>query len=75
MPTDKTTAGPARRRIAANIKRLRTAGGWSIGECADYAGVGESTWRSWENGHRGPDVDRLDAIAACLGVTPADLVS
>lgn len=75
MPTNKEDAGAIRQRVGANIKRLRTAGGWSVVQCAEYIHVAESTWRSWENGHRAPDLDKLDDIAACLATTAAELVS
>ena len=75
MPRKKEDIGPIRKRIAANIKRYRTAGGWSAEECAQWIEVSAATWYHWENGNRSPDIDKLDDLAECLGVTVADLVS
>lgn len=75
MPRKKEDIGPIRLRIAANIKHHRIAGGWSVEQCAEEMGVSAATWYHWENGQRSPDIERLDDLAACLGVNSADLVS
>jgi len=75
MPREKSDIGPIRKRVAGNIKRFRTEGGWSAEECAEWIGVSAATWYHWENGRRSPDLDKLDDVANTLGISVSDLVS
>jgi transcriptional regulator with XRE-family HTH domain len=73
-PQRPTDASPIRRRIAARLRAAREAGGWTVEECAKDAAVSVQSWYKWEQMHRAPDLDLLDAVAAAVGLTTAELV-
>ncbi|WP_166822585.1 helix-turn-helix domain-containing protein [Thalassoroseus pseudoceratinae] len=74
MPRPENEPGEVRKRVGRNIKTARVAGGWTADQCAEIVGVSRATWFAWENGSRSPDIDRLDAVAAAVGVTAAEIV-
>jgi transcriptional regulator with XRE-family HTH domain len=62
-------------RLAANVRRLREAAGYSIDGLAERAGVSAITVRSVEKQKRWPSPNTLEALAKVLAVSPADLIS
>lgn len=60
--------------LSANIKRLRTAKGWSQEEYAFEAGIHRTYVSDIERGARNPTIDILVKLAAPLGVEAADLI-
>jgi transcriptional regulator with XRE-family HTH domain len=64
----------ARRRLAENIKRLRTAAGISQEELADRCGLHRTYVSGVERGVRNPTVSVLEKLAKGLGVSMAALV-
>jgi transcriptional regulator with XRE-family HTH domain len=54
--------------IGTNIRKLRTANGWSQEELAFRAGIDRSYLSEVENGHKNLSVNVLDQIAAALGM-------
>jgi transcriptional regulator with XRE-family HTH domain len=63
-----------RRRLAANLKRLRLAQGWSQEELADRAGLHRTYVSGVERGVRNPTVTVLEKIAKALDSAAAALV-
>jgi transcriptional regulator with XRE-family HTH domain len=63
-----------RRRVGLNIKRERTAKGWSQEEFADRAGLHRTYISGLERGIRNPTVTVLEKLAAGLGVPPSRLL-
>ena len=65
MRMDSTT----RHTIAANVRRLRTAAGWSQSELARRtAGVAQTTISALEKGRKSPSAETLDDLAHALRV-------
>jgi transcriptional regulator with XRE-family HTH domain len=62
-----------RKILGANLKRLRTAKGWSQEDYAFEAGI-HRTYISIERGARNPTIEVLVKLAAPLGVEAADLI-
>jgi transcriptional regulator with XRE-family HTH domain len=60
--------------IAANVRRLRTAGGFSAAGLARESGVARATLAELEAGRGNPTVETLYGLAKVLGVTFADLL-
>ena len=54
--------------FAEMVKEARKAKNLSQSELADAAGVGASQVSRIENGHRGTDVDTLNALVRALGL-------
>jgi transcriptional regulator with XRE-family HTH domain len=63
-----------RRRVGLNIKRERTARGWSQEEFADRAGLHRTYVSGLERGIRNPTVTVLEKLAAGLGVPASRLL-
>lgn len=58
----------------ARIRDVRTARGMSLREFARALGISPATLSATENGRTGISVDRLESIAAALGVVPSVLL-
>ena len=63
-----------RKILGANLKRLRTAKGWSQEDFAFEAGIHRTYISDIERGARNPTIEVLVKLAAPLGVEPADLI-
>lgn len=63
-----------RKILGANLKRLRTAKGWSQEDYAFEAGIHRTYISDIERGARNPTIDVLVKLAAPLGVEAADLI-
>lgn len=63
-----------RQRLARNLKRLRTAKGWSQEAFAFEAGIHRTYLSDLERGSRNPTIAILDKLALPLGVTASLLV-
>ncbi|MFE5409525.1 helix-turn-helix domain-containing protein [Microbacterium sp. NPDC056569] len=61
--------------VAANVRRLRTAGGLSQASLAAASGVSRRTIINLEAGEANVSLSALDHIAAALGATFVDLVA
>lgn len=78
MPAARTTALPGARHhatagteaLSARLNRLRREAGLTLSDVAIALGVSKPTVWAWEKGKARPLPERLDAIAAALGVTP-----
>jgi len=73
----------ARDALARNLRRLRVARRWSLGDLAAATGAGKATLSAIENARANPTVETLAALAGALEVdvaalleeTPADEVT
>ena len=63
-----------RQRLARNLRRLRTAKGWSQEAFAFEAGIHRTYLSDLERGSRNPTIAILDKLAFPLGVTASLLV-
>lgn len=63
-----------RQILGANLKRLRTAKGWSQEQYAFEAGIHRTYVSDIERGARNPTILILVKLAAPLGVEPAELI-
>ena len=63
-----------RKILGANLKRLRTAKGWSQEDYAFEAGIHRTYISDIERGARNPTIEVLVKLAAPLGVEAADLI-
>ncbi len=61
------------RYIAANVRRLRTARGWTQAELAKASGRDVRHIQILETGDANPTVKVLVTVADALGVAPSDL--
>jgi transcriptional regulator with XRE-family HTH domain len=62
-------------RLGANLKRLRTAKGWSQEQFAFEAGIHRTYISDLERGARNPTISVVQRLADCLGVGIGDLLS
>jgi transcriptional regulator with XRE-family HTH domain len=60
--------------FGSKLNRLRRERGLTLADVADALGVSKPTVWAWEKGKARPLPERLDAIAAALGVKADDLV-
>lgn len=60
--------------VAANVKRLRLRLGLSQEQLAEVCGYHRTYIGSIERGERNITISTLEAVAAALGVKPADLL-
>jgi transcriptional regulator with XRE-family HTH domain len=63
-----------RQILGANLKRLRTAKGWSQEQYAFEAGIHRTYVSDIERGARNPTILILEKLAAPLSVDPAALL-
>lgn len=63
-----------RKILGTNLKRLRTAKGWSQEDYAFEAGIHRTYISDIERGARNPTIEVLVKLAAPLGVEAADLI-
>ena len=61
-------------RLGANLRKLRTAKGWSQEQFAFEAGIHRTYISDLERGARNPTVVVLEKLAICLGVTAGSLL-
>jgi transcriptional regulator with XRE-family HTH domain len=73
METPSGAASALHERIAARVRELRTARGYSLDELATRSGVSRSMISLIERGESSPTAVVLDKIATGLGVTLATL--
>lgn len=66
---------PARRVLAANLRRLRVARDLSQDELAANAGIRQALVSEIEVGSANPTLNSLESIAHALGVTVGDLLA
>lgn len=59
--------------LGAKLNRLRRGQGLTLAQVADALGVSKPTVWAWEKGKARPLAERLDAIAAVLGVASEEL--
>ena len=64
-----------RKRLGANVRRLRLEKGWSQEEFADRAGIHRTYVSDIERGARNPTIVIVDKLARSLQSTAAELVS
>ena len=62
------------KRLGTNLKRLRTAKGWSQEQFAFEAGIHRTYISDLERGARNPTISVLEKIATCLGVKAGALL-
>jgi transcriptional regulator with XRE-family HTH domain len=72
LPQTATTSAEG---LGARLNRLRREAGLTLADVAATLGVSKPTVWAWEKGKARPLPERLDAIAAALGVAPELLVS
>jgi len=63
-----------RQRLAANLRRLRHAKGWSQEEYADRAGVHRTYVSDLERGARNPTITVVEKLAQALQVNIGQLL-
>jgi transcriptional regulator with XRE-family HTH domain len=68
MKTRKIQPGNARQRIAANLKQLRTAQGWSQEQMAERADFHRTYVSQLERCVTNISIDGLEKLAMALGV-------
>lgn len=61
--------------LKENLKRLRTAKGWTQAEAATAAKVPFRSYQNWEVGSREPRLDVLKQLAAAFSVTVDELLA
>lgn len=61
--------------LGPRLNRLRREAGLTLADVAAALGVSKPTVWAWEKGKARPLPDRLDAIAAALGIAPEALVA
>ena len=63
-----------RTRLGLNVRRLRTAKGWSQEAFADEANIHRTYVSDIERGSRNPTITVVEKLAKPLGVTPGALL-
>ena len=63
-----------RQRLARNLKKLRTAQGWSQEHYAFEAGIHRTYVSDIERGARNPTITVVEKLAGPLGVTVSELL-
>ena len=61
-------------RLAKNLRKLRTAKGWSQEEFAFEAGIHRTYISDLERGARNPTISVVDKLAKALGVNVGELL-
>lgn len=62
-------------RLAANIRQLREARGFTQGQMAGLSGIPRATWGHLESGEANPTLSVLDRVATALQVPLEELTS
>jgi len=70
QPRPSSPAKPSSEALGTRLNRLRREAGLTLAEVATALGVSKPTVWAWEKGKARPLPERLDAIAAALGVAP-----
>lgn len=68
------SAEPIGTSFGLKLNRLRRERGLTLADVADALGVSKPTVWAWEKGKARPLPERLEPIAAALGVSPDDLI-
>jgi transcriptional regulator with XRE-family HTH domain len=68
------TAAGARDALARNLRRLRVARRWSLGDLAAATGTGKATLSAIENARANPTVETLATLAGALEVDVSALL-
>lgn len=55
------------RRVGKNIRKKRTAAGWTINRMYAETGIARVTIMRWESGERSPKIDDLLWVCKCTG--------
>lgn len=55
------------RHVGKNIRRKRTAAGWTINRMYAETGIARVTIMRWESGERSPKIDDLLWVCKCTG--------
>lgn len=63
-----------RKRLAANLRRLRLEQGWSQEDFADRAGIHRTYVSDIERGARNPTITVVEKLAAPFQVSASDLL-
>lgn len=66
---------PLARRLAANIRQLREARGWTQAQMAKAAALPRATWAHLESGDANPTLSVLDRAAKALQVSLEELTA
>ena len=75
QPRQSSLPNPSSEALGSRLNRLRREAGLTLAEVAATLGVSKPTVWAWEKGKARPLPERLDAIAAALGVAPDMLAS
>lgn len=70
---EKTMLKQLQKALGANVKRLRKEQGYSQESFADESGLSQAYLSRVERGVANPQLDRLQKIALCLGISIAEL--
>jgi len=73
MPAAGAAAARNREPLGVRLNRLRREAGLTLADVATTLGVSKPTVWAWEKGKARPLPERLDAIAAALGIAPEAL--
>jgi transcriptional regulator with XRE-family HTH domain len=68
-----TRASHVLKALARNVRRLRTAKGWTQDELAAKAKIEQTAVSLIENGRANPTVETVETIASCLDVAFVEL--
>ena len=71
----RPSAAKGNEALGARLNRLRREAGLTLSDVGTALGVSKPTVWAWEKGKARPLPERLDAIAAALGVTPEMLAA
>ncbi|MFC3105283.1 helix-turn-helix domain-containing protein [Salinisphaera aquimarina] len=72
---NQTEITALRKRVATNIKRLRTSRNWPQEKLGEHASLSQVYLSRIENARVACTVDTLAAIAAAMQIDPVELVS
>jgi transcriptional regulator with XRE-family HTH domain len=61
-------------RLGANLRKLRTAKGWSQEQFAFEAGIHRTHISDLERGARNPTISVMEKLTICLGVNVGELL-
>lgn len=75
LPGARQPAASGNEALGARLNRLRREAGLTLSDVGTALGVSKPTVWAWEKGKARPLPERLDAIAAALGVAPEMLAT